>query len=191
MISSTEFRSGVRGVLHLARFDKRFLGYFDRSAAGARRSFWLALIIWPLALVVYWIDIDQTVPSAGVYLVARSVGYAYGWILFPMLILVVGRLLGREAEAPGAIAVYNWFSLLWVALQIPVTILFAINPDSSLGTALGVVFLLYSMAIEGFFLMRCLQILVWQAAILVFVDIVLSLYLIAPAARQLGSAPLP
>ena len=191
MISGIEFRLGFRGVLHLARFDTQFMRYFDRSAAGARRSFWLALLIWPLALVVYWLDIDQSVPSAGVYLMARSIGYAYGWILFPMLILVIGRFFGREAEAPGAIAVYNWFSLLWVGLQIPVTILFAINPDSSLGTALGVVFLLYSMVIEGFFLMHCLRIQLWQAAILVFVDIVLSLYMIAPAAHQLGYTPLP
>jgi len=190
MISWIELRLGCRGLLNLARFDTQFLRYFDRSSPGALRSFWLALPILPLALFAYWLGIDQSVPSTAVYLAARSVGYAYGWILFPIIILIAGRLLEREAEAPGCIAVYNWFSLLWVAFQIPITLLFAINPDSNLAAALGVIALFYSVLIEGFFLMHCLRIRLWQAVPLVIIDVVLSLYVISPAAHALGGTPL-
>src|SRR5262245_28598196 len=121
MISRTEFRLGCRGLILLARFDPSFLRYFDRTAGGAMRSFWLAWPILPLALLVYWRDIDQSVPSVAVYMTARIIGYAYGWILFPLVLLMIGRLVDRDAEAPGTIAVYNWFALFWVALQAPIT----------------------------------------------------------------------
>ena len=191
MISWTEFRLGCRGLLHLARFDAQFLRYFDLSAAGARRSFSIALLVLPFALLLYWQDLDPSVPSAGLYIAARLVGYAYGWILFPMVILAAGRLLQRDAAATGAIALYNWSSVLWTVLQIPVTLLFLINPDSAVGNVLAVVALIYSMVVEGFFLRHCLRIEVWQAAVLVAVDIVLSLYIIVPTAQALARSLRP
>lgn len=191
MISWIESRLGCRGLLHLARFETQFLRYFDRSAAGALRSFWIALPLLPFFLLQCWLEIDDTIPSAGLYLTARSLGYAYGWILFPMVILIAGRLLQRGAEAPGCIAIYNWVSLLWVVIQIPVLALYAINPDSNLVAGLNLLVLFYSVLIEGFLLMRALRILLWQATALVAIDLVLSFFLIAPVSRFLGGAPLP
>ena len=176
MIGGVEFRLGCRGLLYLARFDAQFLRHFDRSPAGALRSFWLALPILPFALFVYWREMDEAVPSAALYMTARCVGYAYSWILFPMIILIAGRLLGRDAEAPATIAVYNWFSLIWVALQAPVAILFAINPTSAMAALLGIGALIYSIVVEVFLLARCLRIQMWQSAILVAIDLALSLY---------------
>lgn len=190
MISRIEFKLGCRGLLLLARFDASFLRYFDRTAGGARRSFWLAPVILPLALLVYWHDIDASVPSPAFYMVARTIGYAYGWILFPLILLTVGRALDRDAEAPGAITVYNWFNLFWVAFQAPVTLLFLINPSSSLGVLLGVAVLIYSIVVEGFLLKHVLRIQLWQAALLAVGDVMLSLYVITPGAVALGCKPI-
>lgn len=190
MIGRIEFQLGCRGLLHLARFDQQFLRHFDRTAAGALRSFWLALPLLPYALFIYWREMDQAVPNVALYMAARCVGYAYGWILFPMVILVAGRLLDRDAEAPGCVAVYNWLSLLWVVLQLPIVLLFVINPESGLATLLNIVALLYSVVVEGFLLIHCLRIRMWQAALLVVIDLVISLYVILPAAHALGGSSL-
>lgn len=190
MIGSTEFRLGIRGLVLLARLDKSFLRCFDRTAAGAMRSFWLSLAILPLALLLYWRDIDGSVPSPTIFMIARTIGYAYGWILFPLLLLLVGRVLDRDAEAPGCIAVYNWFSLIWVAFQAPVTLLFLINPESGIGVLLGIAALVYSIVLEGFLLMHCLRIQLWQAALLAIGDALLSLYVITPSAVAIGCTPL-
>lgn len=189
MISSTEFRLACRGLALLARFDKDFLRHFDRTAGGAMRSYWLSLAILPLALLVYWHDIDASVPSPAFYMVARTIGYAYGWILFPLILLLMGRPLDRDAEAPGCIAVYNWFSLLWVAFQAPITLLFVINPESGIAVLLSIGVLIYSIVLEGFLLMHCLRIQLWQAALLAVGDVVLSLYVITPSAVAIGCQP--
>lgn len=190
MIGGAEFRLGCRGLLYLARFDTQFLRHFDRTAGGALRSFWLALPILPFALFIYWREMDDTVPSAALYYAARCVGYAYGWILFPMVLLVAGRLLDRDAEAPGCITIFNWVSLLWVALQAPILIMFTVNPASGMAALLNIAALLYSVAVEGFLFLHCLRIQVWQAAILVALDVVLGLLVIQPAALALGGAAL-
>ncbi|HWA50823.1 MAG TPA: hypothetical protein VG742_21325 [Dongiaceae bacterium] len=191
MIGSVELRLGCRGLLHLARFDGQFLRFFDRSASGALRSFWLALLVLPFYLVQFWLEIDATVPNAGQYLAGRLVGYAYNWIAFPLILLFAAKLLEREAEMPGCIAIYNWLSLLWITLQAPLLLLFAINRDSSATIALSYLFLLYSVLVEGFVFVRALRIATWQAAVLVVIDVALNIYVIGPFARILGGATLP
>lgn len=186
MISLAEFRLACRGLWLLARFDAGFLRYFDRSAGGALRSFWLALLILPYFAFQLWLDIDQSVADPLRCVAARGVSYAYGWILFPFVILFAGRVLEREAEAPGCIAVYNWFTLVWIVLQLPALAVTLGNPDSRLAMGLSLVGLLVSMAMEGFLFLRCLRIQLWQAALLTIFDVFLSLYIVVPAFQALG-----
>lgn len=190
MISWLEFKLGCRGLLHLLRFDPQFLRFFDRSAAGARRSFGIAAILLPFYLLQFWLEIDQSVPNAGIYLAARTLGYAYSWILFPIVLLLTGRLLQRDTESIGCITIYNWISFIWIVFQIPILLLLVINPNSGSATVLFLVSLLVSILIEGFLFAQCLRIPVWQAAILVLIDLGLSLYLISPVSRALGNTPL-
>lgn len=191
MISWLEFKLGCRGLLHLARFDSQFLRFFDRSPAGALRSFQLALLVLPFYLFQFWLEIDATVPDAPRYFAGRLVGYAFNWISFPLILLFAGRLVQRDADVPGCITMYNWLSLLWVAFQLPLLVLFAIDRDSSAAIALSYLFLLYSVVLEGFLFVRALRIPVWQVAILVVVDVVLNIYVIGPFSRVLGGATFP
>jgi hypothetical protein len=189
MISGIEFRLACRGLLLLARFDDGFQRYFDRSRAGALRSFWLALLILPYFLFQLWLEIDQTIPNGALYAAARGVGYAYGWIVFPLVILAAGRVLQREKEAPGCIAVYNWTILLWIVLQLPAEIAAGLDPKSGLATGLGLLALFANVLIEGFMLWRCLRILLWQAAALVAIDVMLTHFVIVPLFHALGGGP--
>ncbi len=188
MLSRAEFRLAGRGLLLLTRFDAEFLRYFDRSAAGALRSFQLALVILPYFLFQLWVGLDPKVADPVQCLAARGVGYAYGWILFPLVILFAGRVLQRDREAPGCIAIYNWTSLLWVALHLPASILAALNRDSQAAVVLSLLALLFSIAIEAFMLLKCLRILLWQAAALVIIDLALSFFLVIPVFDALGCA---
>lgn len=190
MPSAIEFRLACRGLLQLARFDAGFLRYFDRSTAGALRSFWLALPILPFDLVHAWLSVPHPLPNPGLFLAAETIGYAVGWILFPLLLLSIGRGFEREREVPGCIAVYNWTSLLGVALQTPALLLTAIDPNSGLGDGLGLLGFAFGVAVEGFLLMHCLRILLWQAAALVVLDVVLSVAL-GHLILALGHVPIP
>ena len=50
MIGMAEVGLGLRGLWRLVCFKPDFALYFDRTAAGARRSFWLAVPILPIYL---------------------------------------------------------------------------------------------------------------------------------------------
>jgi hypothetical protein len=190
MPSWIEFRLACQGLYRLALLDRGFLRYFDLSAKGALRSFRLAVPLFPIALWQIWLSIDETVPSAALFMFAKSIGYAYGWILFPFVILFAARLTDRHAEAPGCIAVYNWSSLLWAVLQLPILILATLGIAPDLTALLNLAMFVASIVIEGFFLMACLRIALWQAAILVVIDVVLGQGVIWPISTKLGCMPL-
>ncbi len=187
MPSWIEFRLGCQGLCRLALFNRSFLAYFDRSMAGALRSFGLALPILPLFLWLVWLNLGEAVPSVPLYLTAKAVAYAYGWILFPFVILNAARLLDRDKEAAGCIAIYNWTSVLWMALQLPVTALGGLS--EGLANPLNLLLFIATLAIEGFMFVAVLRIAAWQAAALVAIDVVLGQGLIWPISDWLGGNP--
>jgi len=180
MPSWIELRLGCQGLFRLALFDRSFLGFFDRSAAGVVRSFGLFLLLLPIVLWQLWLTNDQPIDNLILFLAGRSVAYAYNWLLFPFLIVFATRFLGREAEAPGCIAIYNWTNALWVALQMPTTLVIALGVPVNVAQLLGLALLFASLAIEGFMFLVALRLVLWQAAALVALDFLLSLVVIWP-----------
>ena len=53
---------------------------------------------------------------------AELIGYAAMWVTFPLLLVSVARLIDRGPKIWGAISVYNWLSVLAIALQLPIAI---------------------------------------------------------------------
>lgn len=188
MPSWIEFRLGLQGLFRLALLDRGFVACFDRSIAGALRSFGLALPLLPLFLWLVWLNIEAPLPSTILYLAAKAVGYAYSWILFPFVILAAGRLLERTADAPGCIAIYNWTSVLWLVLQIPVSIFAALGIAPDLAGFLSLGIFIASLVIEGFLFIVTLRVALWQAAILVAIDVIVSQAVIWPISDWLGGA---
>ena len=186
MPSWIEFRLGVQGLFRLALLDRSFLGYFDRSTAGAVRSFGLALPLLPLFLWLIWLTVDRAIPSTGLYLTAKAIGYAYSWILFPFIILIAGRIFQRGSEATGSIAIYNWTNVLWMILQLPISAIAALDSGTSLADFLGLGLFIASLVIEGFMFIVALRLVLWQAAVLVLIDVILSKAVIWPISDWLG-----
>jgi hypothetical protein len=181
MPSWIELRLAVQGALRLARFNSDFLRYFDRSAQGALRSFWLALPIYPYYLLQIWPSGPQAAPLDMVTFVAgMSVAYLYLWILPPLAVAWLAPLMGRGAEVPGCIAAYNWMSLLNVAVSLPILLLqLAGVQDESLQIPYYVV-VLASLVWEAFLLMRTLRLPAWQAGLATFADYVIMQRLLLP-----------
>jgi hypothetical protein len=186
MPSWIEFRLGCQGLYRLASLNRAFLSYFDRSTAGAVRSFGLALPLLPLYLWLVWLNTDRTVPDVGFYLTAKTVGYAYSWILFPFVIIAAAQLLHRNQEAAGCITVYNWTSVLWMVLQVPISLMAASAIAPDMAKTLYVVLFVANLVIEGFLFIATLRVLLWQAAALVAIDFVLTQAVIWPVSEWLG-----
>ena len=176
MISPAEFEIAVRGLLRLARFDAAFAGFFDLSREGARRSFRLALPLLPISLWLFnfnttWPEGSDTVRIGA----AEVIGYVLGWTLLPLVLLWCGRAFNLRPRVFGAIAVYNWLSVLSVAIQIPISVAVRLGLDPTTGTVLGEGGMIFITACEFFAFKRLLGIAFEAALALAVTDFFLTL----------------
>jgi hypothetical protein len=175
MISFAEFEIALHGLLRLARFDAGFAGFFDLSARGARRSFRLA--IWLLPVVLFLMHLNANWPEdtdMGRVVFGELIGYSLGWTCFSLLLLASARLIDRESRIYGAIAIYNWLTVLMVAILLPISIAAYYGLDPSWAGALSDITLLFVTALEFFAFRRLLDIRIELTIALVAVDFTLS-----------------
>ena len=174
MISFAEFEIALLGLLRLVRFDAGFAGFFDLSQQGARRSFRLALPLLPIWLLL--INLNTDWKDADVLRIgsAELIGYALSWICFPLLLLLSARVIDRGARIYGAIAIYNWLSVLMMGLQVPIEIAAYYGMSATWDLTLSFGSLFFVLACEFFAFRRILEISIEMALMLVFVDFVLG-----------------
>jgi hypothetical protein len=110
MPSWAEARAALTGLKLLLRFDAGFVNWFDRSPEGARRSFRLMLPMLPIFLFRLFTEVDLA-SAATPLLAVVTIGtcYVLGWVMFPLILILVGRAIERETQAIGALSSYNWF----------------------------------------------------------------------------------
>jgi len=174
----TEVQLAVGGALRLACGDRRGLGFFDTSIDGFWRSFRAAVICYPLYLAL----LSFRVPSASwtqsgvpTILIVESIAFVISWTAFPLLILPLARLLGREDRFLAFMVVYNWS-------QIPQTVLFVlVGLDGATGllapAAAGFAQLVAAIAVlvyEWYIARVALLVTGAQATVVVMVDLVLG-----------------
>jgi len=123
MISFAEIEIALLGLLRLARFDAAFAGFFDLSQQGARRSFRLALWLLPVALFLMHLNAKWTEETdMGRVVFGEVIGYALSWTCFPLALFYTGRFINAQSRIFGAIAIYNWLSVLSLALHLPISL---------------------------------------------------------------------
>ena len=157
MISFAEFEIAVLGLLPLARFDAGFAGFFDLTREGARRSFRLAFPLLPVWLVLLNLNTDWKDADLGRVGAAELIGYALSWICFPLLMLMSARLLESGPRIYGAIAIYNWLSVLSMALQLPIEIAAYYGMSDGWDSVLSYGALFFVLACEFFAFRRILE----------------------------------
>jgi hypothetical protein len=175
MPSWQEALAAFEGVKRLLRFDPAFAQWFDRSPAGARRSFGLMLPILPVFLLRFYLGPELRPELDMLHILgAAAVAYALGWIMFPLLLIVIGRAVERENQAIGAITFYNWFG---VALSLILTLLQVVaaaglGPDA-VGTLTNIL-IVASLVYEVFALRVLVGVGYGGAILLTALDFILS-----------------
>jgi len=185
MPSWIEFRLAVQGLLRLARFKPDFPRFFDRSAAGALRSFWLMVPLYPFYLLQLWaIGATELTQDTTQFFFAMSVGYLNLWLVPPLLIAVIAPMVGRDAEMPGCITIYNWLSVLNITAALPLILLNLGGVSSDVTSILSQALLLVTLAWETYLLTHTLRVRLWQAALAAVADhfitnwVLLSIFLV-------------
>ena len=174
MISFAEIEIALLGLLRLARFDAAFAGFFDLSQQGARRSFRLALWLLPVWLFIINLNMDWKEAELTRVVAAQLIGYTLSWVCFPLLLLSIARVLDRGAQIYGAIAIYNWLSVLSTAINLPIEIAGHYGMSDSWSLTLGYGSVFFVLACEFFAFQRILQVSIGMALVLVGVDFIVG-----------------
>ncbi len=181
MIAAPTFRevsSGFHGAWRFARLDRGAMAWFDRSAEGAKRSFWAATICYPgfvALLALHTAPADWARAGVAHILLVESIGYVFGWAAFPLAAMAFCRWLGREREGIGFVAAYNWAQLLETLVFVAVAAIAALDllPEGA-AEALSAMSLLLALVYEWFIARVAVGGGGAVAAMLVLIDIVLG-----------------
>jgi hypothetical protein len=181
-----EIRHSLAGALRLARGDRRGLSYFDPTLEGFWRSFRAAILAYPLFLALLTMRTSDALWSASGavrIVLVETIGYVIAWAAFPLAMLKVSELMGRERRFFVFMVAYNWS-------QVPQSLLFflvALEAESGLfGPALnrviGLAAALAALAYEWFIARVGLEVGGLLAALVVLIDLLLSILVSTTAA---------
>ena len=180
MISSKEAFAGLYGAYRLARLDTNGMGFFDQSLAGFWRSFFAAVIVAPLFIILLAVrHAAGDIPASPLRLLTvETTAYLVGWFAFPLIMITVADSFDRAERFVGFIVAYNWASVWQNLIYLPFLILaelgfIALGPARLANELIIVVVLLYIWFIAK----TALQITTFQAILVVAMDFSLAIFI--------------
>lgn len=116
------------GAWRLARLDPGGMGLFDLTVEGFWRSFFAAVVVAPfyfITVVIRFGTEAETGLEAGVvaYLMVKLAAYGVGWVLYPIVMIGVARLMSLSERYVPFIIAYNWSGVIQMAALFPLAML--------------------------------------------------------------------
>ncbi len=166
--------AGVRGIV---RLDPRAFAFFEATHDGFWRSFWAAAILAPLTAVAVVREIVIVPPDSLWRFVAfQMIGYALGWLVFPLLMVRIADMLGRRERYFHDLVALTWFHLIEIVFWGPLLVLgMAGILPGAIETLLALAVMAALLGYEWFIARHTLKIEGGTAAALVAIDLLLSL----------------
>ena len=186
--STVEVSIWCAGAWRLGRFDETGLNVFANTTDAAWRSFYAALLIAPLWLLVsvlqYVVDpVDATEKTSLFrYLTVDVISYIIGWTAFPVIMAGVCEQLGRTIAYPRFVAAYNWSMLIQNMVYLPIILasLSGLIPEQA-AIFLSLITLIWALAFEAFVIKSALKIPLSRAAAFTAFDLFLAFLIGATA----------
>jgi hypothetical protein len=187
-----ETAHGIYGAWRLAWLDRNAMALFDQSVDGFWKSFFAAVIVAPgqLYIVLGHLRDSQTESSALSITLIESLGYALGWLAFPVAMLPLVQLMQREQHYIGFIVAGNWATVLQIGVVLPVLVLgHAGAIPAALLDELTLVTLVLVLAYKWFIARFALSITGLPAAGIVLLDVVIAMLIAVVTDSMLGIRP--
>ncbi len=181
MVTLNDMASAIYGAYRLARADTGGMAFFERSPAGAVKSFFAAVVVLPAYALFqafhYWGQLGEIGLSKVVAI--EGLIYVIGWTAFPVIMISVTRWIDRQERYVDFLVAYNWSSVIQTAVLLPVVIIAETGalPEPLIAIA-GLVLKLAVLVYLWFVVKTALNIAGPLAAGLVFADYVLSLIIL-------------
>jgi len=185
MFKTAEIEAALRGAWGLACRDETAISHFPNSEPAFWRSFAAIAFVAPVNLLSTFLRAGGEV--SGSYLFANALTVLVQWIAFPLMMIVVVRLLGLSASYGLFVIAYNWSSVLVVSVLLPSAVFSAVISDATgltnMVTMISILFILWFTT----FLTRAALATNWVNAIGIIVfDILTSLLISGLIFRSMG-----
>ncbi len=172
-----EISSSIYGAYRLARLDAGGLNFFNMSVDGFWRSFFAAVIVAPAYVIIVLLR-DRADAADSASMTPEITAYVLGWILWPLVMLVVARMFGLIANFVGYIIVYNWSNIIQVAVLLPVALITEAGViPQAMAPVLTMVATIYVLFYLWFVARTALGAPNWTAAAIVVLDVLTGLLL--------------
>lgn len=173
------------GAWRLARLDAQGIDLFDKTPAGAMRSFWAAVLVAPMYAAVTTM-LPRARPDAGGGLhgmLVETIAYVVSWVAYPVVAEQLTRSMGCRERFEGYLSAYNWSMVLQNAALLPLAGLTALAVLPA--DFMQILWMVATVAIMGYvwFIARtALEVGAFTAAGLVLLDELLSMLIDSIAA---------
>lgn len=112
------------GAWRLARLDPRGIELFDRSEAGAVRSFAAAVPVLPLYVLAALMLAPRGPTTHPLrWLSVQAIAYVLSWVAYPVAAESLTRVMGCRSRFAGYLSAYNWSMVLQNVALLPLTLL--------------------------------------------------------------------
>lgn len=184
MSIAKETLRALYGTWRIAHGDARGVGYFNFTLDGFWRSFLAAVLVFPAFALLRWHDLD-TVPADFPtlrYLLVETISFVIKWVAFPLVMYHVTDMLERRIRYIPFIIVYNWASVLQMAVYLLALLLGAAFPGLGAG-GFALLAVIAMMVYGGYITMLTLAVPVSTAVAIVLLDFLLSLTITVMSVR--------
>ena len=181
-----EVLSGLFGAYRLAWFDPSGMAHFNLTVEGFWRSFFAAVLVAPAYAILVGMQLAAETEEFNLALVflVEAIAYVLAWAAFPLVAVVLTRLLGLDRNYVALIVAVNWTAVLQTGAFLAVVLLALILPQG-LGTLVVTLTTLAILVYQWFVIRTSLQTTGGVALMLLLVDLVITTMINAGADRML------
>ncbi|GEO82927.1 hypothetical protein ROR02_30580 [Pararhodospirillum oryzae] len=133
------------------RLNPRGFEVLGATRGDAARSFWAAFVLLPLFVLYTGLEALERGPglNLGLFGAVKIEHYVLGWVLYPVIMDFVSRLLDRRDAYYRWLTAYNWVQVPIMAAFLPLVLLAALGlaPADALTLLNGIVFLAMSIVL--------------------------------------------
>jgi hypothetical protein len=175
MPDRAEVASALYGAYRLAWFDATGMAHFNLTFDGFWHSFFAAVLVAPAYAVLVGLQVaaEPEAVDLGLLVVTESIGYALAWAAFPLVAIVLTRVLGLDRRYVALIVALNWTAVLQTVLFMIVVLAGPMLPGA-LGTLLITLMTGAILLYQGFVIRSALETTSGIALMLLLVDLVVT-----------------
>jgi hypothetical protein len=131
MLEREEVLGALYGAYRLARLEPAGMTYFNLTFDGFWRSFFAAILVAPAYAILIGLRVaEQPEPvDLGLLVITESIGYVLAWCAFPLVAIVLTRILGLARNYVPLIVALNWTAVLQTAVFLVVVLLGPVLPE--------------------------------------------------------------